>query len=133
MGAPISVELGIIALSGKLNDTLAAKQLELQLPLDITTTRWGDEYYGTLLPPLGEISGEEREVLEVGEIAYWSPGDALCIFFGPTPASQGDEPRSASPVIPLGKVAGDWDALRSFGAKIGAHFSLRKGPVDLEA
>ena len=45
--------------------------------------------------------------MEVGEVAYWPPGQALCIFFGPTPASVGDEPRAASPVNPLGSIDGE--------------------------
>jgi hypothetical protein len=51
--------------------------------------------------------------MAVGEIAYWPPGSAFCIFFGPTPASEGnvpgggDAPRAASDVNPLGRVEGD--------------------------
>ncbi|PLX41784.1 MAG: hypothetical protein C0608_04115 [Deltaproteobacteria bacterium] len=127
MGAPIVLELDPVTLSGTLNDTAAAKELELQLPIYITMTRWGEEYYGTLLPPLGEVVGDEREVLEVGELAYWHPGDALCLFFGPTPASEGDEPRAASPVVPLGKVSGDWGSLSLLGAKVEACIALEEG------
>ena len=35
------------------------------------------------------------------------PGSAFCIFFGPTPASEGAVPRAASDVNPLGRVEGD--------------------------
>jgi hypothetical protein len=34
-------------------------------------------------------------------------GSAFCIFFGLTPASDGPEPRAASPVNILGRVLGD--------------------------
>jgi hypothetical protein len=43
----------------------------------------------------------------MGDIAYWPPGSALCIFFGKTPASRGEEIRAASPVTVLGRVDGD--------------------------
>ena len=52
-----------------------------------------------------------REVMEIGEVAYWPPGRALCVFFGPTPASAGAEPRAASPVNPVGALSGESDAL----------------------
>lgn len=35
------------------------------------------------------------------------PGRAFCVFFGPTPASRGDEIRPASPVTVIGRVVGD--------------------------
>jgi len=37
-----------------------------------------------------------QEVVELGDLGYWPPGQAFCLFFGPTPASQGDEIRPAS-------------------------------------
>ena len=52
----------------------------------------------------GDVS---LEVVELGDLAYWPPGHAFCIFFGPTPASRGDECRAASPVNVVGKIQGD--------------------------
>ena len=43
----------------------------------------------------------------VGALAYWPPGSAFCIFYGPTPVSRGDRPRAYSPVNPFGRVRGD--------------------------
>ena len=48
-----------------------------------------------------------RTVVGMGDLGYWPPGNALCIFFGKTPASRGDEIRPASPVNVFGKVIGD--------------------------
>lgn len=36
--------------------------------------------------------------MDPGTVAYWPEGNALCLFWGPTPASRDDEPRAASPV-----------------------------------
>jgi hypothetical protein len=47
----------------------------------------------------------------LGEIAYWPPGTAFCIFFGRTPASTGAAPVAASPVNVLGKIDGDLSGL----------------------
>jgi len=43
----------------------------------------------------------------LGDLGYWPPGSAFCIFFGRTPSSQGEEIRPASPVNVFGKLAGD--------------------------
>lgn len=54
-----------------------------------------------------------KEVLEVGDIAYWSPGKSMCIFFGPTPSSKGSEVRAYSPVSVFGRVTGDAKIFRA--------------------
>jgi hypothetical protein len=48
-----------------------------------------------------------KEVVEMGDLGYWPPGSAFCIFFGRTPASRGDEIRPASPVNVVGRISGD--------------------------
>ena len=46
-------------------------------------------------------------MVSIGDLGYWPPGNAFCIFFGLTPVSQGDQIRPASPVTVFGKVIGD--------------------------
>ena len=67
-----------------------------------------------------------RAVFEVGEAALWPDGNAFCLFFGPTPASHGDEPRMASPGIALGRIVSGVSVLESLGATI--RVSLRAEP-----
>ena len=103
----------------ELNESPGARKLSHALPLTVRLSRWGDEYYGNCGLSVAEDS-TARELLHVGEIAFWPPGQALCLFFGPTPASTDDRPRAASPVVPLGKITGDATALRSFGSSVEA-------------
>ncbi len=119
---PISVTLALdgLKLTGELHDTPAARALAQVLPFTLELSRWGEEYYGDVGPALGPFEGEQTDVLEVGELAFWQPGNALCLFFGPTPMSQGDECRAASPVFVVGRVAGDWQAVSALGPEVSA-------------
>jgi len=88
------------------------------LPIESTALRWGDEiYFETNI----DIDLENpQETVEKGDVAYWPPGKAICIFFGPTPISSGDEIRPASPVNVWGKILGEIENLKnvSNGEKI---------------
>jgi hypothetical protein len=64
--------------------------------------------------------------MEVGELAVWPAGNALCIFFGPTPASKGNEPRAVSPVNPVGKLIGNSAVLKNLGSSIHARIEILK-------
>lgn len=76
--------------------------VEAALPLDGEATRWGDELYVSV--PVDVPPENAREVVPEGAIAYWPAGNALCLFWGPTPASEGDEPRAAAPVNVVARV-----------------------------
>ena len=82
------------------------------LPLTGRANTWGDEIYFSvnLQMPLDDNASD---IVESGDIAFWPPGSAFCIFFGRTPASLGDEVRAASAVNVLGKIDGDEREFRS--------------------
>ena len=80
--------------TGENPETRAA--LEPALPLTGEAARWGDELYFST--PVAVPEEDARAEVPVGAVAYWPRGNALCLFWGPTPASEGDEPRAASPV-----------------------------------
>jgi len=67
------------------------------LPIEGDATRWGDELYFRI-PVDAPPESNARAEVEPGTVAYWPQGNALCLFWGPTPASTGAEPRAASPV-----------------------------------
>jgi uncharacterized protein len=81
------------------------------LPIDIIPEEWGDEFYFEIPVemPLDETATTK---LKIGDIGYWPPGNALAIFFGPTPISRGEFPVPASDVNLVGKIVGDATVLR---------------------
>ena len=105
MAYEITISSGDLVMEAALNDTTIAKTLEGILPITTTTNTWGEEIYFTI--PLEEILENPQEIVEEGDLGYWPPGNAFCIFFGVTPASRGTEIRAASAVTVIGKVLGD--------------------------
>jgi hypothetical protein len=114
-----------VDLFGELDDSPTAVAVRERLPATLRMSRWGDEYYGRIATDLGMgEAAEARERMEVGELAYWPVGNALCVFFGPTPASEGHEPRAASPVNPIGQLEGALEKLKTLPPQIEATVTL---------
>jgi len=122
MPTAITIEIGKLTLKAELTDCASAKSLLQALPKQVSLSRWGDEYYGNCGIKVQQAS-DAREDMRVGELALWAPGNALCIFFGPTPASTGQEPRAASPVNPIGRLLDDPAPLKGLGPSIRAKVS----------
>jgi hypothetical protein len=101
----IVITAGEVSATAELNDTQTAQAIWDALPIKGRANTWGDEIYFSIPVRLGLEQGQE--VVEMGDLGYWPPGTAFCIFFGPTPASSSDEIRPASPVTILGRVLGD--------------------------
>jgi hypothetical protein len=121
MATSIVIEIGGKTLSASLCDSPAARRVAEALPLSVAMSRWGDEYYGSAGLVIPE-DASAREIMEVGEIAFWPPGKALCIFFGPTPASTDERPRAASGVLPVGKVTEGVETFAGMGSRVKAVF-----------
>ena len=114
MPATVIIKIGDLELKAELNDSPSAEKLKVLLPLEFSMSRWGDEFYGDC-GIKADLSQDARDVMEVGELAVWPSGRALCIFFGPTPASEGEEPRAVSPVNPVGKMISGIEDLKVLG------------------
>jgi hypothetical protein len=99
-----------VQVEAELNDGPTAKTIISILPIKALAQRWGGEIYFSI-PVTAGLESDSREVLEAGELGFWPTGNAFCIFFGPTPASQGDEIRAASAVNIIGKMESDWAKL----------------------
>ena len=114
----IKITAGDLSVFAELNDTPTAILVWDSLPIEASGSTWGDEIY--FRTPISAEEEDAREVVDMGDVAYWPPGQALCLFFGPTPASQGDEIRPASAVNVLGKIEGDATVLKQVrsGSKV---------------
>jgi hypothetical protein len=118
MGIQVIITVnGSTTLEAELNDSDTARTIAAALPLQCSMSRWGDEYYGACGVNAG-LDADARTLMEVGAIAFWPPGAALCFFFGPTPASRGAEPEAASAVNPVGMITSDPAALGPLGNSI---------------
>jgi len=112
MGRRIKVKVGAVEVYGELHETETADLIWNALPIESHISTWGHEIYFPI-PLHVELEDSAQEVVELGDMGYWPPGNAFCIFFGPTPNSQGDEIRPASPVNVFGKVVGDTKILKT--------------------
>ena len=110
MEKKIRITAGKVEVSAELNSTKTAQAIWDALPITGRGNRWGEEIYFSI--PLSLEPENAHEVVTMGDLGYWPPGTAFCIFFGPTPMSQGQEIRPASAVNVFGKVTGDAKVLK---------------------
>ena len=101
----IRITAGPVAADALLDDSETARLVWDALPLTVAGETWGDEIYFSI--PVKAKLERPHETVELGNLGYWPPGTAFCIFFGPTPMSRGEEIRPASPVNVFGKIVGD--------------------------
>ena len=99
----ILIQTDDITLNAILFDTSTANKIFNQLPITSLGNRWGDEIYFSINIS-DELKDESTDLFNVGDLAFWPPGNAFCIFWGPTPASKKNEIRSASPANLIGQI-----------------------------
>jgi uncharacterized protein len=109
----IRITAGSVTQLAELNESVTASQIWDALPLQARASTWGDEIYFRI--PVSAEYEDAQDIVEFGDIAYWPPGSAFCIFFGRTPASTGNEIRPASAVNVFGKLLGDPKAFKPVG------------------
>jgi hypothetical protein len=102
----IKIECGSLTITAKLNDSHTAEVIYGSLPFEGAAHIWGEEIYFEIPCQIG-LESDAREIVEIGSLAYWPTGNALCIFFGQTPVSTDEKPRAYSPVNVFGKVIGE--------------------------
>lgn len=123
MEKKIRITAGETEAEATLNDTKTAQAIWEALPIEGRVNLWGGEIYFSTPVQLGLEAGQV--LVNTGDLGYWPDGNAFCIFFGPTPVSQGDEIRPASPVTVLGKVTGDAKLFRNVAR--GTKITIKQG------
>jgi len=107
----ITITANGITVDAELNDSPTADAIWDVLPIEATGSTWGDEIYFSIPVNLDEAE-DAQEVVELGDLGYWPPGTAFCIFYGLTPASRGDDIRPASAVNVFGHIVDDATVFR---------------------
>jgi len=92
--------------SVELDDEQAPKTVHAileKLPIKVKINRWGDELYTDPMPV--KVKEENaKSLVNLMDVAYWPQGQGLCLFFGPTPISKGNEIKPYSAVNVIGKI-----------------------------
>ena len=122
----ITISSGELSVQAQLNQSPTAEAIIAALPLTGQASTWGEEIYFEIPVDMPQAPDARMEV-EVGDLGYWPAGNALCIFFGPTPVSSGEKPKAYSPVNLIGSVAGDAKLFRTVrdGDEISISLSLQ--------
>jgi hypothetical protein len=115
MRKEIRITAGAIEAEAELNGTKTAQAIWKALPIKSRANLWGDEIYFSIPLKLKLEAGQE--IVNIGDLGYWPDGNAFCIFFGPTPVSQEDEIRPASPVTVFGKIISDATVFKKVTAR----------------
>ena len=111
----LKITAGGVVIRVRTFDTPTAEALLAAAPFDAQANTWGEEVYFST-PVSVPREDDARAVVEAGELAYWPDGDAIAIGFGPTPISEGDEIRLASPCNIWGQALDDVRSLKSVAA-----------------
>ena len=78
----------------KLRSTPTANIIKSILPCKSIVKTWGEEIYFEI-PLKKDLSLDDtaKDVIDLGEIAYWTEGKCIAIGYGKTPISQNNEIR----------------------------------------
>ena len=107
----IRITIGPVQLNAELKATKTANQVYAALPIQASVNTWGEEFYFKL-PGVTDHRETATNRVQIGDVAYWGPGQVLAIFFGKTPMSMGDDPVPADRVNVVGRILGDATQLR---------------------
>jgi len=126
----IIIESGSFTWTARVYDTPTGRLIQEILKTKVIkgrANRWGNEIYFAI-PLKAVLESEASDVVSRGDLGYWPPGNAFCIFFGPTPVSRGNEVRAASPVNVFGSIKTNLDNLAQ--VKNGDAVIIRKAELE---
>ena len=79
-----------------LRNTETAKLIAETIPINSKIQIWGEElFFDTNLQV--KLEDDAKEVVQLGELAFWTEGSAIAIGYGKTPVSINQEIRLISP------------------------------------
>lgn len=90
----------------RLNDSespITVKAILENLPIEVNINKWGQELYTDRTSIIAQEENAKSEVTAL-DVAFWPQGNALCLFYGPTPISKGGKIVPYSPVNIVGRI-----------------------------
>ena len=93
----INLKFSNYTLNIKLRSTNTANAIKNILPFKSIVKTWGDEIYFEIpIKKNLDLESDAKDVITLGEIAYWIDGKCIAIGYGKTPISQNNEIRLAA-------------------------------------
>ena len=93
----INLKFSSYTINIKLRSTKTASAIKNILPFKSTVKKWGEEIYFEI--PIEEsldLENDAKDIINIGEIAYWIEGKCIAIGYGKTPISKGNEIKLAA-------------------------------------
>ena len=90
----------------ELDDSRSPKTVKAileNLPVEANINKWGEELYTDKTSIIAQKENAKSEV-NLLDVAYWPEGNALCLFYGPTPISKAGKIIPYSPVNIVGRI-----------------------------
>ena len=109
----IIIQTEKLSFLANLNESQTAQQIWDALPITSSVSTWGDEIYFRIPVNFEVEKSFAKEIVTLGDLAFWPEGSCFCIFFGPTPISKEGEIRPASTVNIIGKIEGGLGSLKA--------------------
>ena len=93
----INLKFSNYTLNIKLRSTNTANAIKNILPFKSIVKTWGDEIYFEIpIKKSLDLESDAKDVINLGEVAYWIDGKCIAIGYGKTPISQNNEIRLAA-------------------------------------
>ena len=94
----IRIIVSDIFLNCRLRKNKTANEIIKLLPLKSSVNTWGDEIYFEIPKINVNIEDNAKDIVKLGEIAFWIEGNSIALGFGRTPISKLNEIRLAARV-----------------------------------
>ena len=93
----IKLKFSNYTLNIKLRSTNTANAIKNILPFKSIVKTWGDEIYFEIpIEKNIDLESDAKDIIDLGEVAYWIDGKSIAIGYGKTPISQNNEIRLAA-------------------------------------